>query len=476
MSEVCILHAADSEGFARKVAAQLAADGYSVVRRDAAPPKGVARLGDAVIVIWSDAMLAAAAMIDSARRALARRILVPVAVGDVLPPASFAHLLPIDMKDWSGDIEDPRWQFVREEVDLARRRGELAKEASPDLAAPKKRRRMPVRHAVPMAAAGSLGAVIAISAFVLMQRPPQTPAQTRSQAEVLALADPRDESTPPAAVAEPAGVGQELAEVPAPPPTLAALSAADTEAAGAEFQPFTDDAEIEPAQDAALAAATPPAEEIALDPSKLPQPVADDFKGAVFRDCADCPDMAEIPAGLGGAAVSRPFAMSRREVRFSDWDACVKDGGCAGLKPDDEGWGRGDRPVVNVSAEDAERYVEWLSKKTGRSYRLPTAEEWRYAAQGTPPEANLQGALDAVKKGAQLTLPAGSYASSVLGVYDMRGNAAEWTSDCAAGGCGERFVVGGAFDTPPDAADAAKSAPTAERRPTIGFRVARDLS
>ena len=74
--------------------------------------------------------------------------------------------------------------------------------------------------------------------------------------------------------------------------------------------------------------------------------------------------------------IARPFAVGVYEVTFAEWDACVSDGGCGGYRPDDEGWGRGRRPVVNVSWEDAQAYVGWLSGRTGKAYRLLSGAEW----------------------------------------------------------------------------------------------------
>src|SRR5262249_38547432 len=79
--------------------------------------------------------------------------------------------------------------------------------------------------------------------------------------------------------------------------------------------------------------------------------------------------------------IARPFAVGKFGVTFDEWDACVASGGCNGYRPNDEGWGRGRQPVINVSWQDAKAYAAWLSKKTGATYRLPSEAEREYVTR-----------------------------------------------------------------------------------------------
>ena len=107
--------------------------------------------------------------------------------------------------------------------------------------------------------------------------------------------------------------------------------------------------------------------------------------------------MVEIPAGrfrMGdmrgeGGKDEKPvhsvtvsdFRIGKHEVTFTQWDACVADGGCGRYTPDDEGWGRGNRPVMNVSWDDIRLFIDWLNAKTNGNFRLPSETEWEYAAR-----------------------------------------------------------------------------------------------
>jgi formylglycine-generating enzyme required for sulfatase activity len=122
--------------------------------------------------------------------------------------------------------------------------------------------------------------------------------------------------------------------------------------------------------------------------------------GDTFKDCSECPEMVVVPAGsftMGSpqsekgrtyyegpqhrVTFSQPFAVSKYAVTFDEWDACVADGGCDGYKPSDANWGRGKRPVVNVSWNDTQAYISWLKRKTGRDYHLLSEAEREYVTR-----------------------------------------------------------------------------------------------
>ncbi len=174
--------------------------------------------------------------------------------------------------------------------------------------------------------------------------------------------------------------------------------------------------------------------------------------GDIFRDCDDCPELVVTPPGdfvMGSGdtpyekpertiSMSRPFAIGRREVTFAEWDQCADAGACK-YRPDDHGWGRGDRPVINVSWDDTKPYLAWLSQKTGQKYRLPSEAEWEYAARAgtrTPfwwgrdvGTGHAQCETCGSPTG-QKIVPTSSFRPNGFGLYDTAGNAAEWVEDC----------------------------------------------
>ena len=250
--------------------------------------------------------------------------------------------------------------------------------------------------------------------------------------------------------------------------------------------------------------------------------------GERFRDCPGCPEMVVVPSGsfMMGSPSSeegrdgdegpvhrvtfkRPFAVGVYEVTFGEWDACVSGGGCGGHRPSDGGWGRGRHPVMNVSWDDAQAYVRWLSRKTGEEYRLLSESEWEYVARAgtTTPfhtgatistgQANYDGnyTYGSGRKGRYIekTVEVGSYAPNRFGLYDVHGNVWEWTEDCwndsyrgapsdgsawKSGDCSRRVVRGGSWvNTPWNLRSAHRNGLTAGIRDyLVGFRVARTLT
>jgi formylglycine-generating enzyme required for sulfatase activity len=237
--------------------------------------------------------------------------------------------------------------------------------------------------------------------------------------------------------------------------------------------------------------------------------------GEVFRDCEDCPELVVVPPGdfvMGSGdapyekpehtvSVPRPFAIGRNEVTFAEWDQCADEGACK-LRPDDHGWGRDNRPVINVSWEDTKSFLAWLSRRTGQTYRLASEAEWEYAARAgtaTPfwwgrdaSGGRAQCATCAVPPQQQQTATVRSFRPNGFGLYDTAGNAAEWVEDCwndsyrnapkdaspwTKGDCRLRVLRGGSFASP---ASAVRSAARFRydfdvRYYANGFRVVREM-
>jgi formylglycine-generating enzyme required for sulfatase activity len=133
--------------------------------------------------------------------------------------------------------------------------------------------------------------------------------------------------------------------------------------------------------------------------------------------------------------IAKPFAVSKTEVTFAQWDACVASGACR--RVGDNGWGRGDRPVINVDSGDAERYAEWLTRMTGKPYRLLSEAEWEYAARAGSKTRFTFGDDDSqlgrhawyFRNSDRKTQTVGTKAANGFGLYDMHGNVYEWVAD-----------------------------------------------
>ena len=255
-----------------------------------------------------------------------------------------------------------------------------------------------------------------------------------------------------------------------------------------------------------------------VEPEELVRTLLKRKPGEIFRDCDKCPEMVVVPAGrfrmgdLGGegagderpvheVTIDYPFATSKYEVTFAEWDACVAGGGCT-HQPYDMGWGRGARPVIDVSWDDAQEYVRWLSRETGKSYRLLSEAEWEYVARAGSTTKYPWGDDIGTNKancgfcGSRWdyasTAPVGSFEPNAFGLFDTAGNVWEWVEDCwnesyegapsdgsvwTSGDCSDRVMRGGSWNAVSWGLTASfrNSNDTGHRFNFFGFRVARTL-
>ena len=231
------------------------------------------------------------------------------------------------------------------------------------------------------------------------------------------------------------------------------------------------------------------------------------------------PEMVEIPDGsfrmgcVSGRSCSddeqpvhevrvESFELGKYEVMFEEYDRFTAATGRA-RAADKRGWGRGRRPVINVSWEDAVAYTRWLSQQTGERYRLPSEAEWEYAARagsvtkyswGNEIGSNRANCRSCGSQwdGGQ-TAPVGSFGPNGWGLHDLHGNVWEWVQDCWNGSyqgapmngsawesrdCPQRVLRGGSWDVNPRNLRSANRLrnTTSVRLNYFGFRVARTIT
>jgi formylglycine-generating enzyme required for sulfatase activity/uncharacterized caspase-like protein len=305
----------------------------------------------------------------------------------------------------------------------------------------------------------------------------------------------------PAASAPPAATATPAAPAPKAPPSAPATAAA----------PEKPHPSPPPAPVAAVPA-TPPA-------AITTKPAAKTASGGEIKDCPACPILIPLASGsftMGSnnddpaekpphrVSIGRAFAIGKFEVTVEQWNACVDAGACTRVAAEGESTtpAPGNTPMRNVSWDDAQVYVKWLSKVGGKPYRLPTEAEWEYAARGGTQTTYWWG--EQMKKGTadckdcgepykpDAPTPVGSFAANPYGLYDMNGSVWEWVADCwhssyknaPADGrawddpsCSVRVIRGGSWR---EGASYMQSATrfkysSSVRQSQNGFRVARDM-
>ena len=261
---------------------------------------------------------------------------------------------------------------------------------------------------------------------------------------------------------------------------------------------------------------------LSANPTTLASPVK---PGSTYKDCSECPEMVVVPSGsfiMGSpnseigrdpqegpqrrVTIKKTFSVGKYEITYAQWISCIQERGCSNPSGNIDRDSR-DMPATAISWEDAKQYVNWLSNKTKKSYRLLTEAEWEYAARsGTSTifsfgnkiskelanfnsKESYAGSVTSTPVGK--VVPVGSYQPNAFGLYDMHGNVWEWTEDClndnyigaptdgsawTVGDCTRRTLRGGSYDY---SAHALRSADRQGgysyiRSVNGGFRVARD--
>ncbi len=264
-----------------------------------------------------------------------------------------------------------------------------------------------------------------------------------------------------------------------------------------------DTAGVDPAGSTVEAAVEP----APVEPPPVEEPSAPAAPAGAYRDCDVCPQMMRLPGGayMRGSPegekgrnpyegpqreVTVPaFAIGVNEVSRDEWNACVADGGCA-----DKGYTvDGSLPALGVSFREGEKFASWLSRKTGKKYRIPSEAEWEYAARGGTATAYWWGErYEAGRAATGSPAAVGTHDANGFGLRDVTGNAREWVADCYVnnyvnapddgravrdGDCGKRVVRGGAWTNPPSDLRVANRSRIDQgvRAQYMGLRVAADL-
>jgi formylglycine-generating enzyme required for sulfatase activity len=426
-------------------------------------------------------------------RGLVRFGLTPVRVGDRLQPEQLPVLVYVPEPGFSGSAGS--FQYLVDDGRGGRAEGTVDIDVMD-----------PVEAATQMAEAavwerlGSTGRLEDVETFLRLY-PTSYLASTaqRRRDELMAQAHAATQPAAPARQA-PAAQPQPARVAAAPPPATEQPKSPEKLAA---LQPLAPSSDASAQQRRDLAMVLPPV-----------TPASPTSTDRVFQDCDTCLSMVRIPSGtlmMGQGAKDssatpvhkvtlRSFALSQYPVTVGNWNACHADGGC-GAPPRMVG-AQDNTPLYNVSWDDTQTFIAWLSRRTGHTYRLPTEAEWEYAARadtttrywwGDHPGTSLANCVGCGgTQDPRAPLPAGTYKPNPFGLYDMLGGVAQWVQDCwfpnysnapadgsahQAPNCMKRVLRGGGFRAGLDdilpTARGNYDAPV--RYLANGFRVARDV-
>jgi len=401
LSDIFISYAREDRGRAKQLAEALKGQGWSVFWDRTIPPGKTWReviakalhKARCVVVAWSEASIQSHWVCEEAEEGRERDILVPVFFDEVRPPIGFGSIQAASLMNWDGRPTAEEFQQLVSAVAEI-----IGSPKQPDAPLPFPQRPEPVPAHKPESPAPresprekgrkgqrptlwiaglALGVVIAGLVVVQMRSPER-------QAVVGEVPSPSAKSAKDVGTLKPGTVFRDMLRDGSPGPEMVSISPG-------EFR-------------------------------------MGDIQG--FGDADEQP--------VHSVRIPRPFAMGRYEVTFEEYDVFARL--TDRRSPGDMDWGRGRQSVINVSWEDARAYAQWLSKQTGKRYRLPTEAEWEYAARaGTETaywwgdevgenHANCDGCGSRWDN--KQVAPVGSFASNPWGLYDMVGNVWEWVQDC----------------------------------------------
>lgn len=501
----------------------------------------------AVVVLWSSRSVRSKWVRAEATLGDRKSALIPVMIEQCDRPIMFELIQTADLTKWTGDLEDRQWKAFVEDVreHVQRKRGVAAASVAPaaaPVAAPAVAS-SDAKDTIEAAFWMSIKDDNDASDFAAyLERYPDGHFAVLARKRLAALTAPKAApAPPPPPVAEPVAAKPAPLLPPKPSPAVdafqqrsAAAPAAKAKKGGSPLPLILGAIAILAVGGGAFAMLSKPAESpvASFIPEGIPDSIKDSITKSVdaalesaatetgeppvppappvvektFKDCEGCPEMTRLDGGkfTMGSPESEyghrawegpqrevtiaPLAISTHEVTFAEWDACLAAGGCNAYTPADKGWGRGARPAIMISWNDAQAYLKWLSGKTGKTYRLPTEAEWEYAARGGTTTAYWWGAkYESGRVTGGKTAEVGSHAANAFGLFDVTGNVAEWVEDCYVNsfkaaptdgsavkqsGC-QRVIRGGGWKAGSGdlrIANRSRLAPTT-RDTAIGFRV-----
>ncbi|MEQ9316409.1 MAG: SUMF1/EgtB/PvdO family nonheme iron enzyme [Henriciella sp.] len=473
--------------------------------------EGMLRDSRVVVVLWSQVSVKSKWVRAEATLGQRSCVLIPAMIEDAERPIMFELTQSADLTSWDGDTSDPRWKQFVADIRLALEHSETEaatdSSAEPSVPAPD----ATIENTFWTSITGSED-LADYEAY--LRRYPDGHYAALANNRLTSLKSKLPAEPPQQVVAKPAPMA--ASEPVAPPPKPAAVQTPPPPASASKTEKSKSGFPVIPVIGALAVAGVAAGAFVFMSGNETSQRTETSGAAAaadVFSDCEICPQMKRLEGGtfLMGSPddedgrtgnesprheVSlQPFAIGIDEVTFDQWDACVEDAGCGGYTPPDRGYGRGAQPVIGVSWNDAQAYVSWLSRKTGRAYRIPSEAEWEYAARGGTATPYWWGArFDSSIAPTNAPVAPASLPENPFGLRAMLGNAREWVEDCyvnnyvdaptdgsarQSGDCQRRVLRGGAWGRDADDHRVANRArlDRSVRDKVFGFRVATsDLS